>query len=87
MKKKSLMYFALLLLVSVTMNGCTKAASDGKNVGKTEFRLGPAQGMRFNSVADTPKAHSDEVNEKINENWKRDLILGRGTGLCTEDAK
>ena len=87
MKKRNSVSIALLIMIGVTISGCRSADAEGKNVRRTEFRISSVPESRLGYGVGMSGSDKDSVNERISENWRRDLILGRGTVLCTEPHK
>lgn len=87
MKKRNSAFIALLIIMGVMICGCRPADAEGKNVRRTEFRISSVPDSRLGYGVGISGPEKDSVNERISENWRRDLILGRGTVLCTEPGK
>lgn len=86
-RRTGLLSLSFLLFTGAVCCGCGSTSADGMNVRKTQFKIKAVPNTQLGYTADTSHSRRNEVHEKICENWKRDLILGRGAILCTEPQK
>ena len=86
-RRTGLLSLSFLLFTGAVCCGCGPTPADGMNVRKTEFKISSVTKIWPGYVTDTSRSQQDDVYEKISENWRRDILLGRGSLLCTEPSE